>query len=407
MEPRAGKLDQQFGENGFVFSECVADGAQITAATRPKGEFALTFACVGAGPVGIESYVWKIGEAGSDSGWGENGRVALTVDNEVSAVTSFAGSFDGQGRYYYESGTVTNAAGRDGLLRLTPAGQRDTSWGENGVVALVPPNGGSEFRLGDVVTTSGGDIIVAGVANIGGANSREDSPALVSINSQGGINGGFGPQQDGFFIQERFDPSGPEYDSVGKVWSTSSGDIVTGFLLGESLDLMRFTAQGRPTDWAPMRSEAARLLTPSGAGMVVGGAGSDFSIGTATGARSYTEDGEAEPPSTIDMGVAPAYLARGEVREDGRGGETYALGLEAGGSEWRLERYDAGGQAVEVAPAKWQPDVGWAGGWEWIPGRTRLVGVDEAHLWLAGVLQRERTDGTTDFRITVWRVWRY
>jgi hypothetical protein len=325
-------------------------------------------------------------------------------------VTSFAGGFDGQGRYYYASGTLINADVPDGLLRLEANGEKDTGFGDAGVAELATLTSLEDFRPSDLWVTGGGDIVVTGSAGVRGTDDVEYSPGLVSINSQGTVNPSFGPSQDGFFIQSRYDTGSPSYEKAAGVFATSTGDLITGFVLGDSLDLKRLSAQGEPKDWSATQAAASRVLSPSGYDMVVAAPepdGMNFGVGTATGARLYNEDGTAATPATIDMGIAPTNLAQGSIREDGRGGEMYALGAITGGGGADFERYDAQGQLVDVGPTDCQPDFGWAGTWEWVPNRTQIIGTDDLHLWFAGVKKRERTDGTTDFRVAVWRVWRY
>lgn len=129
---------------------------------------------------------------------GPNAPVPSMVPMSLTGHDRFYGvSFDTQGRIYavgnIADSTETTANYRVLVARFTPTGDRDPSFGTNGMAShdiVVGTNG--ETSRSVVVQSSGKVVALATVEHPGAADARDRDIALVRFNSDGSLDTSFG-----------------------------------------------------------------------------------------------------------------------------------------------------------------------------------------------------------------------
>jgi hypothetical protein len=402
LEPRAGARDVTYNERGSVFAECLADNAQIMDTATRDGMYFVAYSCID-GPE-IDSYIMKVDGSGLVEQWGRGGVARVTDVQAVTPIVLKRISVDARGRVY---GVTTSLAGgeqQDAVIRLKSDGAYDPAFGDGGIAYTAQTSGVSQFKPNGVAATSGGGAVISGYGRFEVEDAGVEGPGLLRVNSVGEADITFGDMGDGYYVGPRADAATEQYTGTAPVVALPGGDLVSGYRIGDSLDLVRFTAQGTRDVWTEGSEETDRLLTPSSVSTVWSGFNEvGFAVGTAQGLRLFGADGTVSMDLRIDA-VAESVVLSGE-NEFGEGEEIYVAGRTKFDGEDAFVRISREGNIVELQH-EWRPEFEWAGAWEW-SGNPMVIASDERFLWLAGVKQRARGDGSVDNRVVSWRIWRY
>ena len=184
-----GKLDTAFGTGGFTLTD-VAGGTGFGAtglARQSTGKLVQ----VGTGDVGaIHTKVLRYGADGTpDAGFGTGGVLTLPDTPDGDELDGYAVAVDGQDRIVI-TGQLIDAGTGDldlGVVRLTPDGAVDTTFGTGGWVHLLVGTSGNVSPHA-VQVAADGTIYVAGTTMITG----EPAVALAALDGAGAPIAGFG-----------------------------------------------------------------------------------------------------------------------------------------------------------------------------------------------------------------------
>lgn len=128
-----------------------------------------------------------------DSGFGEDGRVALPAQIEATWETVQLGD-----------GRIV-VPGRDGLLALLPSGQIDSSFGVGGFASLALPPGATQATVADLLVDLQGRLVVVGTAGLctpgeNGCTDQRNAVLVERFDPNGNLDPGFG--EGGFFTSD-------------------------------------------------------------------------------------------------------------------------------------------------------------------------------------------------------------
>jgi uncharacterized delta-60 repeat protein len=195
----AGALDTSFAGTG-VFTD-----PNSTASSTPSVQFRdLAFTpgggVVAAGDRDLDAMVLKLSAGGvPDAGFGGGDGIA-TSDFAKGAGYAIAGGYgiavDSQGRILL-SGQATpfNADAKGTVVRFTPAGALDTSWGTGtpGIAALAAPQ---MARAGGVLISSGDRVVLSGSGSFDpdgpGPGGYTNAPSIARFTAAGTLDPAFG-----------------------------------------------------------------------------------------------------------------------------------------------------------------------------------------------------------------------
>jgi uncharacterized delta-60 repeat protein len=185
----AGALDPSFGHKGIVTVSGSGGGLTAPSAqlVQPDGKILVVDG----------SEILRFNPGGSlDSGFGNGGRVATSLDADVSLGADAALQPDGKivvaGRIALSSGGTDVV-----VLRFNPDGSPDTSFGSNGQVVTDPTAGSPGVRLGSfgdaVLVQSDGKILVGGwAARCTARTCSVLNATVLRYTSNGSLDSGFG-----------------------------------------------------------------------------------------------------------------------------------------------------------------------------------------------------------------------
>jgi uncharacterized delta-60 repeat protein len=186
-----GRLDSSFGSSGVA---TVASGSSVTqVATDPRG-----------GIFVLANSLTLLDQSGArDAAYGDGGSAVLP---EAFLADRFAVEPDGRVALI---GTVLRADGTSApaVVRLTPQGQPDQSFGTNGLVVLPPPADPSARPLtsvspGGLVVQPDGDILLTLRGSPEAPPSTLTFPASVleRVTTNGALDTGFGHDGQAFIV---------------------------------------------------------------------------------------------------------------------------------------------------------------------------------------------------------------
>ncbi len=175
-----------------------------------------------------------------DTGFGGGDGIVTTSLSGTSGDQAYAMTEDSSGRLLVVGQTYVNSFnGYDiGLLRYTPAGELDTSFG--GGDGIVITTIGSGFDAGQaVIEDSSGNVLVAGF----GSNGSNNDLVLVRYTSAGALDTSFGSGGKTATLTP-----GQSADTATSVLQDSSGRLVAGGYAGDTSNydfaLVRYTSAG-------------------------------------------------------------------------------------------------------------------------------------------------------------------
>ncbi|HJS50829.1 MAG TPA: hypothetical protein VJ781_02930 [Pyrinomonadaceae bacterium] len=249
-----GAIDNAFGKNGFAFSDIANDSSDVAeaASLQPDGKI-LVGGWIASGkemPAGFSNndlLLLRYNSDGSiDKSFGSNGKVVTSFSADTSEwLRAISIQPDGK---IVAAATVHDGSSNDfAVVRFNPDGSLDTRFGLNGKVKTVVS------RLGDLVRSvalgQDGKILVAGETT----TERRTDVAIVRYNGDG-------------FLDKTFNGSGILTLGVGKnidigiwvagmadaglaigirSWGVMTGDIGQSVSSGDSVAVVRLTADGR------------------------------------------------------------------------------------------------------------------------------------------------------------------
>jgi uncharacterized delta-60 repeat protein len=278
----AGSLDPSFGTGGILqinvphFSSDGVWDVQILRDPNPANDKIVTMEAPSTlDPSGNRHWSVSVArynlDGTPDPTFGTNGRTTTTMSGQIY-VWGMALASDGSvvvgGYYDYQNGSPTPLA----LFHYTVAGALDSTFGNNGGVALYPdPSGASDVGYSVAVDPSDGKILLAGYSS----TSSSMSTILARFQSNGAIDTSFGTSG---IASNTFNANGGSYFkdvilqadgnivAVGSASTTTSKTTTTNFLIARFLGgSTTLTAAARPRASASMTAAASNdtsLLIP-------------------------------------------------------------------------------------------------------------------------------------------------
>jgi uncharacterized delta-60 repeat protein len=188
-----GTLDTTFGSGGKLVTTLKVQGDQIQMALQTDGRIVVTSTESGPTTGSTQFVTARFNTNGTlDSNYGTGGVVTTHVgsDDNSGGVT-----IDGSGRILvagWESGLDPDGVQRDGeyLLRYTPNGTLDGSFGTGGVVYLVNPSGLFDVRVAGVAVQADGQIVTGGVFEDPAGQYSQIS--AIRVSTTGSLDIGYG-----------------------------------------------------------------------------------------------------------------------------------------------------------------------------------------------------------------------
>jgi uncharacterized delta-60 repeat protein len=220
-----GTLDTTFGSgSGYVLTSFAPlNTAPVASAIAVQSNGKIVVAGEGNGGIGLARYN---GDGSLDKTFGSGGKVVNTsiawgLVGQMVTIDS-AGRIDAVG--YANVGTTAELA----VARYLASGTPDTSFGNNGVVALLP-SGASGGVAKSVALQSTGKIVVYGQANY--ASSHNLVPTLFRLNTDGSLDSTFGT--GGVYADSRLDyatsmvvqPSDDKIVAIADGWVNGTSDL--------------------------------------------------------------------------------------------------------------------------------------------------------------------------------------
>jgi hypothetical protein len=295
------------------------------------------------------------------------------------------------------------------LYRLTSAGTLDATFGSDGIVDLgVADDEGGRWDSGTLFDDAHFMVFGSFARSCCGTGDRRFPMYAKYLNGttpNAGRELTFGGAGDGYAYDARANPPENEGMWPEDVLALPDGEFVVALADTDSVKLERYDQAGKPTAWSAAVSElsAYRLSSRLTVRLLADAAATPrgFALVYDEHIRFYGLNGEETAWwGTSENIQLPRAAEQALITENQL---LVITGNPAAGYE--LNIYPATwqqGDPVPTAPAR--PQFALGQGWEY---RTapRLIAADETFAWLAGVVQRARTDGDYDLHILVWRAW--
>ncbi|MGB5941450.1 MAG: T9SS type A sorting domain-containing protein [Leeuwenhoekiella sp.] len=214
-------IDKDFGDDGMTTTVFTPEGASVARAIGVQGNDKLVAVGYDNGQMGGAFAASRyLADGTLDTSFGTNGKVVLNVGGLLSDAYEVA--FDNSGNIFIAGIAEVDATAGGGLVdvlvKMTPAGVLDNTFGTNGVVMT---KFGSEIQSlsTSVLVQDNGKIILGGSVNTGSSSGSASDFAVARINSDGSIDESFGDA--GFKIVDM-----GAYDTLFKLAFTSDEKIV-------------------------------------------------------------------------------------------------------------------------------------------------------------------------------------
>lgn len=190
---QAGRLDSAFGQGGKVITNVPGPATAIANAVALQSDGKIVVAGgIGAGQaIGLVRYKTN---GTPDSTFGKSGiAIAAIPNNILSVATGVAIQSDGR---ILAGGTVyTLANGKAfiglGVVRFTPDGIMDSSFGAAGVMTTLPFNA-ARCNGGPVALQSDGKLLLAGSCTTSAGSNGTTFSTIIRVNIDGSLDSSFG-----------------------------------------------------------------------------------------------------------------------------------------------------------------------------------------------------------------------
>lgn len=183
--PKAGQLDTSFGDKGYadIATEWDIDGDQVR--VDSKGRIYM-FAKMGKD--GMKSaYVVRLNANGTlDTSFGESGYYILESSSKMPIVAFFSGAIDKQGRIY-AVGYFHKDKNSIVVVRLTEDGKPDITWGEKGLAIMEHES--ISYYANRMIIADNGDVYVGGYY---APPSSPDYGLIMRLTPEGEFDDSFG-----------------------------------------------------------------------------------------------------------------------------------------------------------------------------------------------------------------------
>ena len=187
---KAGSLDSTFGQDGSVISDAVQNESAQAMTVQVDHKILVVGSQEGTG--NVPHFLLKRFDASGkpDLSFGTGGRVVTAVRQAAVADQAFAVAVQPDGKILVAGYVFSRSHHTDfTLLRYTPAGALDTSFGTQGEAITTVGNGYSLSGAHAVVVQPEGRILVAGIAP---SNSETSKVALLRYTASGRLDPSFG-----------------------------------------------------------------------------------------------------------------------------------------------------------------------------------------------------------------------
>ncbi len=187
---KAGSLDSTFGQDGSVISDTVQ--SEYAQAMTVQADRKILVAGYQNGSGNVPHFLLKRFDTSGkpDLSFGTGGRVVTAVRQAAVADQAFAVAVQPDGKILVAGYVFSRTHHTDfALLRYTPAGALDTSFGSQGKAITTVGNGYSLSGAHAVVVQPDGRILVAGIAP---SDNNASKVALLRYTATGSLDPSFG-----------------------------------------------------------------------------------------------------------------------------------------------------------------------------------------------------------------------